>query len=230
MSLARDAVKGLALAHVLPIVGLVVSVIVAAVGGVKLYGAHQRAVAFDKGYAFARDSAREASILREIALKDSVAVTAHQAAVDSSRKADSAHSRFATATRYTPRIQPLPNTPRPLVPDSDLVSVLVESTGEQFILPRRAAEYWHTSDSLVSSAQILLQKYANANRAWSEAWQRERDAREASDSLVALLQSRSVVPEPNRAAVTVTRAEKYAIRGAELYGAYRLARFLITHK
>lgn len=181
-----------------PVRRLVGAVLVfgAVVGGVALHEHQLKHAYFQKGVAYATDSAREASILREIALKDSVAVTAHQAAVDSSRKADSAHSRFAAATRYTPRIQPLPNTPRPLVPDSDLVSVLVESTGEQFILPRRAAEYWKTSDSLVSSAKMLIDKYAKANAQWADAWQRERDAREASDSLVALLQSRVAPPMP----------------------------------
>lgn len=154
---------------------------------------------FDKGYALARDSAREASILREIAVRDSAAVAAVKAARDSSSALVAIRQRFDTATRYTPRIRSLSslaNTPRPLVPDSDLVSVLVESTGEQFILPRRAAEYWHTSDSLVSSAQILLQKYADANRAWSQAWSAEHEARAASDSLVALLQSRVAPPMP----------------------------------
>ena len=193
MSLARDAVKGLALAHALPVVGLVVSVIVAAVGGVKLYGAHQRAVAFDKGYAFARDSAREATLL---AVRDSNVAHA-QALHDSAKRytalLDTARSRLAAAPRYAPRIEALPH-PVP-VDTADLVGVSVESTGEHFILPRAAARYWFVSDSLVSVAQVLLKKYADANHAWADAWQKERDARAASDSLVALLQSRSVVPE-----------------------------------
>ena len=222
MSLIRDAVKGLALAHALPIVGLVVSVIVALVGGVKLYGAHQRAVAFDKGAAFARDSARKASILREIHLKDSVAQSVVTKAKQASALVNDEARAINNAPRHTPRIEALPSTV-PLTADTSLVGVTVESTGEHFILPRAAARYWYVSDSLVGVAKVLLDKYAAANKQWADAWSAEHDAREASDSLVALLQSRdqtSAQPRKSRRLVTLLRAA--ALVGVGFIAAKRL--------
>lgn len=161
------------------------------------YKRHQRAehtLWFNKGATFVRDSALESTILRMKALRDS-AVRASDALVTIRHHEDSllmVQARTVTnAPRHTPRIEMLPiGDTAQMVPIGDMVSVYVESTGKRYFLPREAAREWFVSDSLVGVAQALLQKYAAANKQWSEAWYAEHQARLASDSLASAYATR----------------------------------------
>jgi hypothetical protein len=150
---------------------------------------------FTRGYAVAVDSAREATILRLTAVRDSAAKRADslaRAARIASAPLDSARAQFATTPRHTPRLEALTV---PVTVDTSLVGVFVESTGEHFVLPRRAAMYWATSDSLVGYAQQLLKKYAAANAGWANAYTAEHEARLGADSLSSLWRQRALASE-----------------------------------
>lgn len=154
---------------------------------------------FRKGYGFAADSAREATILRlqlahsrDSAVADSAVASARQLSVG----LDSAHSQFANVVRHSPRIEAVA---LPAGIDTSMVSVFVENTNERFILPRRAAQYWHVSDSLVTVASQLLQKYAAANKQWAAAWADEHAARIGSDSLAEQWRLRALAGIPTQA-------------------------------
>jgi hypothetical protein len=189
MSLIRDAVKGFALAHVLPVVGVLFSL--AIVG----WGAYEWRVrtAYHNGYqtgaTVVRDSAKVAAQRARVLYADSL----HRIAQQGSAVVTAEAAPLLATPRHTPRFEALTV---PVTVDTSLVGVSVESTGEHFILPRAAARYWYVSDSLVGVAQQLLQKYAAANAQWRDAWTSEHEARIGADSLVAMYAERlrSVTP------------------------------------
>ena len=162
------------------------------------YSVHERRVHtqwFDKGAAFARDSAREATILREIALKDSVA----RSVVTKAKHADSLFNARLVSVIKGPRLTHVDSTGLvPTVPLSQLVAIY---TADAPTTPHYADRYignlviWY--DSIVYRVLIPQRDSAVAlGRAWKDAYVAEHDAHTtAEDSLSALLQSRSVVPE-----------------------------------
>lgn len=210
----RDILKALVLGHALPIIGIVFALCVTGYGAYRIDRNHQRSVYFEKGKAYARDSAQEATLR---AIRDSN--VAHARALhDSARRYTAAlDSQAGAFLRQLPQRAPLRIEAIPL-PDSlaripDPVLVTVASTGEHFVLPRAAARYWFVSDSLVAVAAKLLDKYVAANKQWSEAWSAEHSARIASDSLVALLQSRTAPPpaKPSRFAMVFKWGERLGL-------------------
>lgn len=189
----RDLLKALALSHALPIAGLLFALSVTGYGAYRVQRNHERAAYFQRGYEVARDSARMAGIQERRAL----AVAHAQALADSAKRytavVDSLSSKLHAAPRYTPRIEAI------ALPDSlsripDPVGVSVASTGEHFVLPRRAAQLWFSTDSLLTEALKANAKFVVANKQWAEAWSSEHEARLASDSLVAILQARVAPP------------------------------------
>lgn len=153
---------------------------------------HERNVGYAAGYRRAADSVWKREMQHRQVVQDSleiVAARSAQTARDGTTVLVPQRAKFdsATALRHTPRIEPLAV---PVGLDTSLVSVIVESTNEHFILPRGAAREWFVSDSLVGVARQLLDKYAAANKRGASAWQDEHAAREGADSLVAMYTER----------------------------------------
>jgi hypothetical protein len=214
MSLIRDALKSLLLAHALPIAGLLFAAIGVVYGGLRLYGHQREAHGFDRGYAVAHDSAVEATITRLAAqhARDTLrADSAVRVARDGTTALVPQRVRFdsAVAARHPLRLEPLPDSFR-LVPSPDMVRVTVESTNEVYDIPAGAAREWFVADSLVAVAAKLLDKYVAANKGWSESWRLEHEARIGSDSLVALyaqrLRESQRAVEPSRGSGLAGRA------------------------
>jgi len=183
MSLARDAMRSLLLAHALPIAGLLFALCVTG------YGAYAWRVnaAYHNGYQTGSQVVRDSAKVAKQREKEAVADSMHRIAQQGSAPLAIAKQRLDSAPRHTPRTEALTV---PVTVDTSMVGVFVESTGEHFILPRAAARYWYVSDSLVGVAKVLLAKYAAANKQWAEAWQAEHDARIGADSLVAMYAER----------------------------------------
>lgn len=207
MSLARDALKSVLLTNALPIAGLLFAICVTGYGA---YAWRVRA-AYHKGYATGSQVVRDSARVARQREKEAVADSTHRIAQQSSAPLAVAKQHFDSAPRHTPRIEAVP---LPAGIDTSMIAVSVESTGERFILPRQAARYWYVSDSLVSVAQELLKKYASANRAWSEAWCAEHEARIGADSLAAMWRERALnaVAPPKQS--HVKRNVVYATVGA----------------
>jgi len=190
----RDLLKAFALSNALPIAGILLALCVTGWGAYRISVAHARSAGYSQGYQtgsqVVRDSAKIATQREKEARADSLAKATRDQS--SALVAESRH--FDTVARHTPRIEAIP---LPAGIDTSMVGVTVESTGEHFILPRGAARYWFTADSLVGVAQQLLAKYAAANKQWAEAWQSEHEARIGADSLVSMYAERlrNVTPQ-----------------------------------
>lgn len=187
----------------------------AVVGAILLYGHHREASGYTRGYSRAADSVWKKEIQHKQVVLDSmeaVAVTSHQAAVDSAAAVDREASRFVARPQGV-RLEPLPDS-FARAPAADMVRVTVESTGEVFDVPRGAAQYWKTADSLVAVASALLEKYARANAQWASAWSDEHAAREGADSLAATYAERLRSVELRPAAQPHMHRIAYLVVGA----------------
>lgn len=171
---------------------LITAAAIAAVvlGGWATYAVHVhtlKATYFDKGAAFARDSAREATIVQLVAVRDSAARTADSLVTSVKQRDSLLHVQARTFTNVTERrhivISADSSTPVDTVP---LVGVTSEASGKHWLLPRDAALEWQATDSLLSVAAALIAKYRAANADWAKAYASEHNARIHSDSALAL--------------------------------------------
>ena len=171
--------------------------LIGAVGAVLLLGTvvgliahHQHALKaayFQKGYEVARDSARKATIVQLVAVRDSAARTADSLVTSVKQRDSLLHVQARTFTNVTERrhivISADSSTPVDTVP---LVGVTSEASGKHWLLPRDAALEWQATDSLLSVAAVLIAKYQAANADWAKAYAAEHNARQHSDSALAL--------------------------------------------
>jgi len=211
----RDLLKAFALSNALPIAGIVLALCVTGWGAYRISVAHARSAGFSRGYAVARDSALEATILRMKAQHDSAAHVSDSLAQHAHR-GDSLLALRPGIEHAPPRFQRIDSTGLvPTVPLSSLVAVYTASDSLPHYADRYVANLVIWYDSIVYK-QLLPQRDSAIvlGMAWKRAYIAEHQAREGADSLAALWRERAlnVVAPPKQS--HVKRNAVYAALGA----------------
>jgi len=177
----RDLLKAFALSNALPIAGIVFALCVTGYGAYRVSVAHARSAGYSQGYAVARDSALEATILR---MRDAESTYSRRA--DSLvRLAIAATPKHSTPAPPPIRLEPITASDSQLVPTVPIdrfVRVYVEKLQAAYLVEAPAAYAWKEEDDSVQAIVRERDSLKVSNKRFSEAFFAKDTSKSLADS------------------------------------------------